>query len=489
LTSVLLCTEGTYPFVEGGVSTWCDSLCSRLEDVEFTLFALTASPDVDFKYTLPPNATRLVHVPLYGALEPSEYLLGGPPVQQLIARKRATTPEVIERQFLPLLRGLLRGIDGKEAPVHGVGVVHGLWSYFKTYDWKASWKSEPAWRAFVDSQLAAHDFRPGERPSLYDLTSAARWLYHFIQPLAAPIPRADVAHTTISSLAALPCIVAKREYGSAFVATDHGVSIRERYISLGEAEFTAYGKRFLARLAAWVARLTYTYADVVAPVVRFNHRWEVRYGADPARIETIYNGVDPQVFAPRPKPPGPPTVLAAARVYPLKDIETMIRSAGVVRGEIPDVRFLLYGSLSADPAYVERCRALIAQLGLEETFFLKGPHAKPSELYSEGDLTVLSSISEAFPYTVLESMACARPVVGTDVGGVREALEGFGLIVPPRDPASLGRAILMLLQDDELRLELGRRAREEVLARFRITDSVDSYRRLYRRLAAQREAA
>jgi glycosyltransferase involved in cell wall biosynthesis len=224
-------------------------------------------------------------------------------------------------------------------------------------------------------------------------------------------------------------------------------------------------------------------------VVRFNHRWEVRYGADPARIETIYNGVDPQVFAPRPKPPGPPTVLAAARVYPLKDIETMIRSAGVVRGEIPDVRFLLYGSLSADPAYVERCRALIAQLGLDETFLLKGPHAKPSELYSEGDLTVLSSISEAFPYTVLESMACARPVVGTDVGGVREALEGFGLIVPPRDPASLGRAILMLLQDDELRLELGRRAREEVLARFRITDSVDSYRRLYRRLAAQREAA
>jgi hypothetical protein len=80
LTSVLLCTEGTYPFVEGGVSTWCDSLCSRLEDVEFTLFALTASPDVDFKYTLPPNATRLVHGPLYGALEPSEYLLGGPPV-------------------------------------------------------------------------------------------------------------------------------------------------------------------------------------------------------------------------------------------------------------------------------------------------------------------------------------------------------------------------------------------------------------------------
>jgi glycosyltransferase involved in cell wall biosynthesis len=489
LTSVLLCTEGTYPFVEGGVSTWCESLCNRLDDVEFQLFALTASPDVEYRYQLPSNVTDVIHVPLYGALEPSEYLLSRPPIRELRARKRATTPEVVEETFLPLLRGLLRGIDGKEAAEHGVGVVHGLWSYFQTYDWKASWKSEAAWRTFLESQLSAHDYREGERPALYDLTNAARWLYHFLQPLAAPIPRTDVAHSTISSLAALPGIVAKWAYGTPFIVTDHGVSVRERYISLGESEFTPYGKRFLARLATFIARMTYSYADVVAPVVRFNHRWEVRYGADASRIETIYNGVDPDVFRPRPKPAGPPTALAAARVYPLKDIETMIRAADVVRAEMPETRFVVYGSLSADPPYVERCRALISELGMDETFLFKGPHPNPAELYSEGDLTVLSSISEAFPYTVLESMACARPVVGTDVGGVREALEGFGLIVPPRDPASLGRAILTLLQDDELRLELGHRAREEVLARFRITDSVDAYRRLYERLSGHRQAA
>ncbi len=489
MTSVLLCTEGTYPFVEGGVSTWCDALCSRLDDVDFKIFALAAAPDVEFRYVLPPNVSGVIHVPLYGAIEPAEYLLHSPPLRELMARKRKTTRSVIEEQFLPLLRGLLRGIDGKEAPQDGIRIVHGLWKYFQTYDWKASWKSQPAWETFIESQVGAHDFREGEQPSLYDLTSAARWLYHFLQPLAAAIPRTDVAHSTISSLAALPAIIAKQEYGTAFVVTDHGVSIRERYISLGESEFTPYAKRFLARLATFIARITYTHADVVAPVVRFNHRWEVRYGADPERIETIYNGVDPEVFRPRPKPPGPPTALAAARVYPLKDIETMIRSADVVRAELPDVRFILYGSLTADPPYVERCRALIAELGLDETFFFMGPHANPAELYAEGDVTVLSSISEAFPYTVLESMACARPVIGTDVGGVREALEGFGLIVPPRDPDSLGRAILTLLQDVDLRSELGRKAREQVLARFRITDSVDAYRQLYKRLTGRLEAA
>ena len=127
---------------------------------------------------------------------------------------------------------------------------------------------------------------------------------------------------------------------------------------------------------------------------------------------------------------------------------------------------------------------MIAELALEETFLFLGHHANPAELYLEGDLCVLSSISEAFPYTVLEAMACARPVVATDVGGVREALEGFGIVVPPRDPEALGRAVIRLLEDDQLRLELGRHARAEVLAKYRISESVRAYRRLYDRLAA-----
>ncbi len=83
-------------------------------------------------------------------------------------------------------------------------------------------------------------------------------------------------------------------------------------------------------------------------------------------------------------------------------------------------------------------------------------------------------------------MACGRPVVATDVGGVREALDGYGLIVAPRDHEALGQAIVTLLRDDLLRAQMGRQAREAVLARYRISSSVDGYRRLYERaLAAQ----
>jgi glycosyltransferase involved in cell wall biosynthesis len=162
----------------------------------------------------------------------------------------------------------------------------------------------------------------------------------------------------------------------------------------------------------------------------------------------------------------------------------MIRAAAIARESIPDVEFLVYGSLDADVPYVEECRRLIAELGLEKTFVFAGHHTKPAELYNEGDISALSSISEGFPYTVLESMACARPVVATDVGGVREALEDFGILVPPRDHEAFGQAVVKLLQSPELRVRMGRQGRETVLAHFRTEHTVGAYRKLYERLLA-----
>ena len=77
--------------------------------------------------------------------------------------------------------------------------------------------------------------------------------------------------------------------------------------------------------------------------------------------------------------------MAAARVFPLKDIETMIRAAEVARDTIPDVYFLVYGSLNADPPYVAKCRQLINELKLEGTFEFGGFHSKPAEIYTEGE--------------------------------------------------------------------------------------------------------
>jgi polysaccharide biosynthesis protein PelF len=457
--------------------------------VEFTLYAVTAAPEVSWKFDPPPNARRLVQVPLWGTQEPAEYLLRDVRRSELRERIHATNAETIERTFLPLFRQLLAGLDvtGPEIRSYGV-LVYELWRWFQWHDWRRTWRSPLVYETFRAHVLAeSHALAPYEQPTVGDLSTTLHWLDNFLLPLAAPVPRSDLVHATIAGFASLPGVIAKHRDGTPFLVTEHGVFVRERYINVAASDLTPFAKRFLMRLSGFVARLAYAHADLVSPVVEFNRRWELPYGVPAERIRVIYNGVDPGVFVPKPKPAataGRPTAVAAARVFPLKDIETMIRAAAVARELEPEIQFLLYGSLDADVPYVERCRALVEELRLGDTFQFRGFHSKPPELYTEGDICVLSSISEAFPYTVLEAMSCARPVVGTDVGGVKESLAGFGMVVPPRDPEAFGRAVVTLLADDEFRRELGRRAREEVLAKFRVSRSVNAYAEVYRELAS-----
>ncbi len=490
--SVLLQTEGTYPYSGGGVSTWCDALCRELPGVDFYVVAVTGDTNVTLRYELPRNVRALIHVPLWGAEEPTDYINTDQPFADVYLRKQSTTEEAVTREFIPALREFLRAMENEEADLWNVArAVTAMYDFVQRYDYTAALRSRPAWRAFLEESHRAYaaaksDYPADNGPSAYDFTTALRWLGHYLMVLNLPVPRVDVAHASISASAALAGIVAKIRYGTPFLLTEHGVFIRERAIAVSQTGLSFYLKRFLIKLSALFSRLSFALADQVSPVCDFNRRWELLYGAREEQLQTIYNGINPAVFVPRDKPPANrnvPTVVAAARVYPLKDILTMIQSARIVREEIPDVRYVVYGSLSADPGYVSQCRALIAKLNLEETFKLAGFHARPAEIYNEGDLSMLSSVSEGFPYTVIESMACARPVVATDVGGVSEALQGHGVIVRPRDPAALAEGAITLLRNDGLRSYLGRKAREAVLTRYRTDHSVQAYLQTYRRLA------
>ena len=487
--SVLLCTEGTYPYLGGGVSTWCDTLCKGLPEVDYYIYAITGHPNVALRYELPPNVKKIIHIPLWGAEEPAEYVLAEVPFSEIYLRKQRTTPQVIEEKFIPPFQEFLKGMMGEDKDVTCYGeTIHTLYRYFQTYEYKVTFKAKPVWELFKKEMLRFYqegDCASAERVSVFDLTTSLRWLYNFLMPLNTPLPEVDIVHSTISSFAGLAGVIAKLERGTPFLLTEHGVFIRERYIAVSTSEFTPFTKNFLMRLFSFVARLNYVYADRISPVCDFNVRWESLWGGREDKIATIYNGVDANVFVPREKPErsrGRPTVVAAARVMPIKDIKTMIQAASLVREKIPDVLFIIYGSLTADPDYVEECQALIKELGLEDNFKLAGFHSNPAEIYNEGDISVLSSLSEGFPYTVIESMSCGRPVVATDVGGVREALEGFGILVPPRDPQALAEGIIRLLEDDDLRHQLGRRAREEVLAKFRLSAFIKAYREVYQEL-------
>jgi glycosyltransferase involved in cell wall biosynthesis len=485
---VVLATEGTYPFVGGGVSTWCHQLCTGISDVDFALLAVTGSRAARWQFPRVDRVRSVTQVPLWPGEEPEMYLHPRRAYGDVLRRRWQTRARRVARDFVPAVRTLLREVFFADQTITAlVAAVVRMGAHLRANDYKASIRSSAVWDAMLDvlDEYARSDATPGAPPTLADATTCGRWLYSMLMPLAMETPTGTVYHATAAAGSALPGVVARHLDGMPLVVTEHGVYVRERYLAVSAESISHTQKRFLTGLAAAVGRVCYASADVIAPVASFNARWEVPLGAARERIRVIYNGVDTTRFRPGPRtgPPAPgPVVVAAARVFPLKDVENLIQATQLCLREHPELRVRVYGALDADPPYVAQCQKLAETLGLGAAFALCGPHASPPEMYREGDISVLSSISEGFPYTVLESMACSVPCVATDVGGVREAVDDTGIVVPPRAPEALAEGMCRMLREETWRRELGARARARVVERFSLERQLNSYRDLYAEL-------
>ena len=481
---VMLILEGTYPFNGGGVSTWAHMLCNEVKNSNFTLYSINAEFESKTKYKLSDNVTNLIQVPLWSPMEPQEMIDYGKKYYKIISLKEKNDIHKINQVFIPIFQDLLRHIFSDNRDVRAFdATIRKMWNYFQKHDYKKTMKSEPVWKTFCFMVSDLNGEEENEKVSLYDLTSGMRWIYRFLIPLSIEVPRVDVSHLTLSGFPVIPALVLKYKYGTPMIVTEHGVFIRERLLAINSSEYSFFLKKMLIKFSECVTELVYYKADKILSVNKFNIKWEKMYGADPEKIDIIYNGIDHQVFKPLPKPAhlkDIPTVVAAARIFDLKDIVTMIKSCAVAKKQIPNIQYLVYGDNQAVPEYTATCERLIAELDLKANFKLAGYHEKPQELFSEGDISILTSISEGFPYTVLESMSCGIPVVATDVGGVTEALdENCGFICKPKDHEELGKRVVELLNNPALRQKMGENARQKVIDNFTIGKFINAYENVY----------
>lgn len=481
---VMLILEGTYPFNGGGVSTWAHMLCNKVSNVNYTLYSINADYEAKSKYKLSDNVKNVIQVPLWSPLEPQEILSYGKKFYKTVNRKEQQDDTAVVESFLPIFRKLIRNIYSSTTDVEEMDdVIFDMWSFFQKHDYKKTMRSRAVWKTFRDmvTDIIAEDNH--YEASLYDFTVGMRWIYRFLIPLSIDVPKMDISHLTLSGFPVIPALVLKYKYGTPIVATEHGVFIRERLIAINSSEYSFFLKNLLIRFSEAITKLVYYKADLILSVNKFNMSWEKKYGANPNKIDVIYNGIDHELFVPTEKPAhlkNVPTVVAAARIFELKDVLTMIRSCEVVKRSIPNVKFLVYGDNNAVPEYTKECMNLIAALGLENNFSLAGYHDKPHELFCEGDVSILTSISEGFPYTVLESMSCGIPVVATDVGGVTEALDDkCGFICKPKDHEALGQSVVTLLQDEGLRKQMGAYARKKVIDNFTVDKFIKEYEIAY----------
>jgi glycosyltransferase involved in cell wall biosynthesis len=469
---VALMTEGTYPHSFGGVSVWCDQLVRGLTDHDFQLVALVGTGLEPPAWKLPDNVTSVTSIPLWGT--PSAGLAPG---------RRARR---VFRDLLTELIEVLLGPPKSAQPAFG-HVLREFFYYAQYENLDAAMRSADAVRvltaAWQTRPWATHD----TAPTVHDALAAVQLLASSLRPLSHPPAQANIAHCVANGLAVLPALAAKWAYGTPFLLTEHGIYLRERYLGFRVSPYRWPVKAMQLAFLRQLCALAYYEASMVAPGNVYNKRWEERLGAPPAVIRTVYNGVDPEDF---PAVDGEPEVLTvswAGRIDPIKDLETLLRAFALVHKELPECRLRIFGGTAkGGDAYLQRCRQLAGELGIDAMATFEGRVPEIRDAYAAGHIFVLSSISEGFPYTLIEAMTCGRACVATNVGGVAEALADTGLVIPPRDPAALAQACLTLLRDTELRKRLGAQARTRALEFFTVDRAVGTFDELYNSLAVGR---
>ena len=471
---IALLTEGSYPTSDGGVSLWCDQLTTGLGEYEFDVHAIVATGTEAITWTLPPNVVDVTLTPLWGQAAKS-------------ASGRAETRR-FRSMFVRMLDAML--VPGPQAVDEFVSALQGMLPFARAQHLPALLTSPKV----VDLLLERWRHRPAPgrpldedsdvpAPTVADAVVAIGLLDHFLRPLGAKAPEADLCHAVSNGLACLVAFNAKWTNGVPFLLTEHGLYLRERYLEYRVSAYSFAVRGFVLRFLRLLTAASYVVADFITPGSDYNRRWAIRHGATEDRVRPVYNGVDPSAFAEGPEPEGP--VLSwAGRIAPIKDVEGLITAFGLVRREIPEARLRMFGSSPAGlEGYRDRCQALIDSLGLTGAATFEGRVDDIVDAYHAGQAVVLSSWSEGFPYTVIEAMTSGRATVSTDVGGVREAVGDTGLVVPARDPQALAEACVLVLTDHELRHRLARAARARALQHFTLEQFLTVYREIYPALA------
>ncbi len=459
---ILFATEGTYPYVMGGVSTWCDQLIRGLQDHSFTVMPVLGPtpapawrPPANVETTLPIHIWR----PREGVPEANR--------MQILAFDESLT------QLLTFLEDDLCTFARGVTVLSRLGSACNLWPLFQR---PSVWRLLHGWleRLF------------GKRSSLAELSLCVNWLQSAVSPLLFVPPKSDLAHTVSNGLSAIPAFIASQVYGIPLVLTEHGVYLRERYLAFSAEATPPVLKRFCTLFYRAVARLIYRKADRVLSVSTFNRTWQLELGAAEERTFVIPNGVEVGAFPTAYNVTHDiPTVSWVGRIDPLKDLETLIRAFAMVKQRSPEARLRLFGPIpKGNEAYHKGLTELLSTLSLTSCVTFEGPVKPVYQAYHAGDVIALSSVSEGFPFTIIEAMMCGKPVVATRVGGVAEALGDTGRLTPAQNPEAFAKALLELLEDAELRRNLGKAAHERARSLFTLERILDLYRRVYADLSA-----
>jgi glycosyltransferase involved in cell wall biosynthesis len=288
------------------------------------------------------------------------------------------------------------------------------------------------------------------------------------------------AHGHVYMASCLAGIIAKK-YNKPFIVTQHNTFIDyQSFLNVVEQvnDFLV-GKSVLKN------------ADKIVTVSNQTKKYVLKLGADKTKTSVIYNGVDVDTFQPANKTKNRQTlgllqkrkiVFSVRRLVYKNGLDTLMQSVPLVAQQHPDVLFIVAGKGPSRKLIENR----IKELKIENNIQLAG--FVPDELlptyYGAADTFVLPSASgEGLPLVLLEAMSCGLPVIATTVGGTPEivAHNKNGVLIPPKNPQAMAKAITELLSNPNLEQKLGKQARHNVEERFSWEQNVRQLETIYKK--------
>jgi glycosyltransferase involved in cell wall biosynthesis len=213
-------------------------------------------------------------------------------------------------------------------------------------------------------------------------------------------------------------------------------------------------------------------------------------GVPGVRAVTVHEGIDlGRVEAAPPAnlheelwlPHQAPIVGNVAALVPHKGQRHLVESAILVLPQVPDARFVIAGEGELRPALERQIR----EHHLEKHVHLAGFRPDVLSVHKAFDIFAMSSVTEGLGTSLVDAMACGKPIVATGTGGIPEVVvDGeTGFLVPPRDHGAMAAALVRLLHDEGLRTQMGEAGRSRARKLFSAERMVHETLRVYERVA------
>ena len=225
--------------------------------------------------------------------------------------------------------------------------------------------------------------------------------------------------------------------------------------------------------------------DAVICITKLIFRNLVRQGLPGEKLKVVYDGIDFENIRVKEDKTsirkkyaikeGDRVIGVVGNIKEWKGQETAVRATAILKKDWPGIKCLLVGGMYDNDPYIGKLQKIIEESEIENNVIFTGFQENPADFMNIMDVVVHSSIApEPFGMVNLEAMFMKKSVISTNIGGPTEIFENGedGNLIEPGNQELLALKVSRLLENPELRREMGQKAQETVIGRFKISDTV-----------------